>query len=323
MDVTTLQWAVTGYSLVGAAVIVTSGFAGRCVRAQAGLPAGPAAVRHLVRAHRPVVLGRCRDRGTDDPGRGRLDNPGLRAEPALRRQQRSGPAAGRVTVGRRGGGRGCSGTPGRRCARRAHRLAGPVLARRGDRHRVHGHHVRDGVRVTRPQPLTSDRLPGIRAHRADPGAGHPGAQQGQRLGLVLGGDHRLPCGRHRRGVRVRRRGATCRRAHARPEAARQPDPRRGNHRDPDRRRNHQWPHVPGQPLLPGPLDPWPLPAAGRPGDPPRHRWARRRRTTRAAAGLEVRRPPGHRHRLPHHCHRVRSRRALSMATGSTAPSSFR
>ena len=48
MSVDTLQWAVTGYSLVGAAVIVTSGAPGRCLRAEAGLPARPGAVRRVL-----------------------------------------------------------------------------------------------------------------------------------------------------------------------------------------------------------------------------------------------------------------------------------
>ena len=52
MSVDTLQWAVTGYSLVGAAVIITSGLAGRRLRPEADLPARPAAVRGLLRPDR-------------------------------------------------------------------------------------------------------------------------------------------------------------------------------------------------------------------------------------------------------------------------------
>jgi len=48
-----LQWAVTGYSLVGAAVIVTSG-AGRHLRPPQGVPRRSVAVHRLVRADRAV-----------------------------------------------------------------------------------------------------------------------------------------------------------------------------------------------------------------------------------------------------------------------------
>ena len=50
-----LQWAVTGYLLVGAAVIVTSGALGDVLGPTAGLPRRSRAVRRLVRADRAVA----------------------------------------------------------------------------------------------------------------------------------------------------------------------------------------------------------------------------------------------------------------------------
>ena len=57
------------------------------------------------------------------------------------------------------------------------------------------------------------------------------------------------------------------------------------------------------------------PAPGGAGHPARHGRARRGGTTRAAPGQEARRPPGDRHRLPHHGDRLRGRRSRRVVVG--------
>ena len=122
-----LQWAVTGYSLVGAAVIVTSGALGDVLRAPQGVPRRPRAVHRLVRADRAVDGRRRRGRRADDPGRVGRDDPRLRHEPAVGRGVRRRAAEGDHAVGRGVGGRrrarpaasaACSSTPpaGRACS---------------------------------------------------------------------------------------------------------------------------------------------------------------------------------------------------------------
>ena len=54
-SVDTLQWAVTGYSLVGAAVIVTSGSLGDVFGRRRVFQLGLAAVRRLLRVHRALA----------------------------------------------------------------------------------------------------------------------------------------------------------------------------------------------------------------------------------------------------------------------------
>ena len=81
MDVTTLQWAVTGYRR-GRGRHRDLGLARRRVRAQAGLPAH-AAVRGVLHPDRPVVLRRSCDRRTRHTGRSGSDDPGVRTQPPL------------------------------------------------------------------------------------------------------------------------------------------------------------------------------------------------------------------------------------------------
>ena len=102
MDVTTLQWAVTGYSLVGAATIVTSGSLGDVFGQETHLPARPAAVHRLVRADRALRLGRHGDRRALHPGRIGRDDPGLWAQPADGGHPRRRQAAGSLALGRGG-----------------------------------------------------------------------------------------------------------------------------------------------------------------------------------------------------------------------------
>ena len=104
--VATLQWAVTGYSLVGAAVIVTSGALGDVLGRRkiflGGLLLfiGSCAFIALSRRRRR------RDRRAHDPGRFGRDDPRLRHEPAVGRVVRPGADEGDHAVGRGvGGGR--------------------------------------------------------------------------------------------------------------------------------------------------------------------------------------------------------------------------
>ena len=77
--------------LVGAAVIVTSGALGDVLRPPRKVfLAGLAALRRLVRADRALGERRRGHRRPDDPGRGRLDDPRLRDEPALGRASGAG-----------------------------------------------------------------------------------------------------------------------------------------------------------------------------------------------------------------------------------------
>ena len=173
MSVETLQWAVTGYSLVGAAVIVTSGSLGDVFGRKRVFQLGL-----LLFVVSCVLIALSTTGGMVIAGRliqgaaGRHD-PGLRAEPALGGEQRRGTAPSRLAVGSgRRGGRG-SRTAARRPARRHHRVAGPVLGRRRRRGAVHGADVRDGDRVERPGPAAVDRLRRHRARRAHPRGLHP------------------------------------------------------------------------------------------------------------------------------------------------------
>ena len=75
-----LQWAVTGYMLVGAAVIVTSGALGDVLGRRRVFLAGLRPVRPLLRADRAIRQRSRRDRRPHDPGRGRLDPARLRDE---------------------------------------------------------------------------------------------------------------------------------------------------------------------------------------------------------------------------------------------------
>ena len=99
MSLNTLQWAVTGYSLVGAAVIITSGSLGdvfgrkRIFQLGLMLFVGSCVLIALAQS------GGDGDRRSSHPGRCRRHHPGLRAEPALRRAVGTGPDEGGVLVG--------------------------------------------------------------------------------------------------------------------------------------------------------------------------------------------------------------------------------
>ena len=148
--ISTLQWAVTGYSLVGAAFIVTSGALGDVFGRRKVFLGGLAAVHRVVRADRTVRQpGRCHRRA-GDPGRGRFDDPGVGPEPAHRRLLRVRTNACGVALGGSVGGRRRCRAARRRVARRLGRMAGPVLDRRRDRGRLHpgDDHARSRSRAT-------------------------------------------------------------------------------------------------------------------------------------------------------------------------------
>ena len=136
MSVNTLQWAVTGYSLVGAAVIITSGSLGdvfgrkRIFQLGLLLFVASCVLIALSQSGGMVIA------GPAHPGRVGSHDPRLRPEPAVGRQRRARrTAARRVAVGSRGRGRRSRRAAARRPARRHHRMAGPVLDRRRRRGR--------------------------------------------------------------------------------------------------------------------------------------------------------------------------------------------
>ena len=278
---------------------------GRRLRAAPDLPGRAAAVRGLLRAHR---AGRERgdgDRGEADPGCGRRDDPGLRAEPALGRHPWRRAAARRLAVGRCCGRRGGGGPPRRRRARGRDRLAGPVLDRRRGGRALHGPDRADGRRVARPGASALDRLRRHGAGRADPGAADPRRQPERGVGLALRGDAVL-LRDHRPGrVRLHLRGAAGQCPAAGPPPAAQPGADRLDHRDPDRRGDDQRADVPVQPVLPGPGHAGVLAAGGRPGDAAGHRRAGGRGASRAPSRRAHRRPVDHRARVRAHDRRVR------------------
>ena len=100
-SVDTLQWAVTGYSLVGAAVIITSGSLGDVFGRKRIFQLG---LLLFVASCVLIALAELRwhgDRRTGHPGRGRGDDPGLWSEPALRRERAVRPSCARCRCGAR------------------------------------------------------------------------------------------------------------------------------------------------------------------------------------------------------------------------------
>ena len=126
MSVDTLQWAVTGYSLVGAAVIVTSGALGDVFGRKKVFQLG-LLLRCVLRTDRAFHLGRNGDRRTHDPGCSGVHHSRLWTQPAFGGQHRRGAVAGSVALGCCGrGGRG-GGTFGWWRLGGHHRMARPVL----------------------------------------------------------------------------------------------------------------------------------------------------------------------------------------------------
>ena len=326
MSVDTLQWAVTGYSLVGAAVIITSGSLGDVFGRKRIFQLG---LLLFVVSCVLIALagsGEHGDRRARDPGRRRRDDPGLRAEPAVgghewRRTAALGVAVG--SRGRRGGGRRA---PARRCPGRRHRAG------------------RDCSGSTPASPCCAWCSPFVTVSRvARPGRGRArsttpgtvlialtlmplilGVSKSGDWGWLSVGDPDLL--RHRDRGRVRLRG---RRAAGR------------------RRRCSTWrcsatgswsastiAILIGAGTINGLMyllslyfqDPATLgftPLRGRPGDAARDRRTGAGRTPGAPAGQEVRRPAGDRHRVHHHHRRLRRDRAWSTRPGSTPPSCSR
>ena len=180
-----LQWAVTGYMLVGAAVIVTSGALGDVFGRRKVFLAGLIALRRLVRADRHGSERRRHHRGADDPGSRGLDDTGLRHEPAVGRLLRR---RGRCARSR-------SGAPRRRPVRPPGRCIGGVLV---DLTGWQGLFWIDAAIAAACIPLTLAHVSRSRATRTgrgrstspapsliavDPGAARARIQRGQRLGL--------------------------------------------------------------------------------------------------------------------------------------------
>ena len=185
-SVDTLQWAVTGYSLVGRGRDRDLGVARRRVRPQEGVPRRPVPLHRVVRAARAVQQRCGSHRRADDPGSRRRDAARLRPEPAVGGQQRPGAAAGGVDLGWGLGGRRGGRPVDRRSAGGHHRLAGAVLARRRHRRGVRLHRAGHHHRVARPEPAALHRHRRHAADRRGAGAARAGAQRGRRLGLGVG-----------------------------------------------------------------------------------------------------------------------------------------
>ena len=196
MSLDTLQWAVTGYSLVGAAVIITSGSLGdvfgrkrifqlglllfvvSCVMiALAGSGEMVIAGRLIQGAAGATILA-C---GLSLLSVATTGDANLRAVSLWGAAAAVGAAAGPLLGG---------------VLVDVDRMAGPVLDRRRCRRAVHGADVRDRLGVPRSQCAALDRLRRHRPDRDDPDATDPGRQQERRLGLGLRGDVRVL--RHRR-----------------------------------------------------------------------------------------------------------------------------
>ena len=154
-----LQWAVTGYSLVGAAVIVTSGALGDVLGRRKVFLGGLAL---FIASCVLIALSterRRRGRRADDPGRVGRDDPRLRHEPAVGRRVRRRADEGDHAVGRGVRGRrraraaasaACSSTPpaGRACSGSTPAIAAACIPLT----------LRTVAGVARPEPLALDRL---------------------------------------------------------------------------------------------------------------------------------------------------------------------
>ena len=192
MSVDTLQWAVTGYSLVGAAVIVTSGSLGDVFGRKRIFQLGLAAVRRFLRADRarqhPVAWsspGACIQGAAGatilacglsllsvaNTGQAQLRAVSLWGAAAAVGAA-AGPLLGGVLVE-------ITGWQGLFWIDAGVAVVCMVLT------------VCHGDRVARPEPAPLDRLRGDRAGRAHPCAVHTRPEQGQRLGLGVARHARL------------------------------------------------------------------------------------------------------------------------------------
>ena len=274
MSLNTLQWAVTGYSLVGAAVIITAGSLGdvfgrkrifqlglllfvvSCVMIALADSGGMVIAGRLIQGAAGATILAC---GLSLLSVATTGDANLRAArsgaPRPPRRESVGPLLGGVLVG-------TTGWQGLFWIDAAVAVLCMLL-------------TFTAVSESRdPECTALDRLRRHRPDRDDADATDPGRQQERRLGLVLHGDHRVLRHRDRGRVRFRDCRAQDSGPPARPGSAPQPDPGGGDARNPDRRRHHQRTHVPAQPVLPGPGQPGILPPRGRPGDAAGHRRTR-------------------------------------------------
>ena len=251
MSVTTLQWAVTGYSLVGAAVIITSGslgdvfgrkrifqlglllFVASCVLIALSTTGGMVIAGRLIQGAAGSTILAC---GLSLLSVANSGQAQLRAVSLWGAAAAVGAAAGPLLGGV------CVEVTGWQGLFWVDAVVAVVCI---------VHHRRHGDRVARSQPTSINRLRRNDPRRPDTGTAHPRAEQRERLGLDLAGDPWFT-GRRRCGVRLLRRGRTTgQRSLARPCAATQPNSGRFHCGNPHRRRHDQRAHVPLEPLLPG------------------------------------------------------------------------
>ena len=296
MDVTTLQWAVTGYSLVGAAVIVTSGslgdvfgrkrvfqlglllFVASCVLIALSSSGGVVIAGRFIQGAAGATILAC---GLSLLSVANTGEAQLRAVSLWGAAAAVGAAAGPLLGG---------------VAGRADRLAGSVLGRRGDRCRLHADD-RPAVSESRdPDRTRSIDYAGTVLIALTLAPLILALSKGSAWGWVSAATLGSLAVAIALRVRVRGRGAAHGRATARPGAAAQPGPGRRHDRHPHRRWHHQRADVPAQPLLPGPGRPRLQPPGGGAGDAAGHGRTRRDRAVRAQARRTARRPPGDRRR---------------------------
>ena len=275
-SVDTLQWAVTGYSLVGAAVIVTAGSLGdvfgrrRVFQLGLALFVVSCVFIGLSSSGGAVIAGRFIQGAAGSTilacGLSLLTVANSGAEQlravslwgaAAAVGAAAGPLIGGVLVD-------VTGWQGLFWIDAVVGLVCMVITRRS-------------VEESGTEPVSLDRLHRQRAHRPDPRAPHPRPQQGQLLGLGVGRDDRLPGRGRPRRRRLRDGREARRRAPARPGPPAQPGARGLHGGDPHRGGHDQRPDVRAEPVVPGPelarVHPPPGGAGDAAGDRrPRRRW---------------------------------------------------
>ena len=237
--------------LVGAAVIVTSGALGDVFGRRRVFIAGLAL---FVASCVLIALssGGGRRRRPDDPGRGRLDDPRVRHEPAVGERLGAAPDAGDHVVGRgsaagaaagplvggvlvdRPAGKDCSGSTPRSPPSASRSRSGPCRSRATRT-------ARSSIDFVGTILVAVILVPLVLA-----------LSEGGDWGWRRRGHDRVPRDLGRRGDRLREGRAAGRGPARRPRASAQPRPRRFHAGDPHRRRHHQRADVRPEPVLPGP-----------------------------------------------------------------------
>ena len=178
-----LQWAVTGYMLVGAAVIVTAGALGDVLGRRRVFLAGlflfvaSCILIALVGSGGGVIAGRMIQ--------GAAGSTILACGMSLLSVDASGAGQMKaITLWGAASAAGAAAGPRRGCARRSHRLAGTLLDRRGHRRPRASRHDRDGPRVPRSTPVAVDRLARDSLDRLDPRPPRARPQRGHAWGWL-------------------------------------------------------------------------------------------------------------------------------------------